>query len=113
MAVLTVQRPKTDGVALTKVAASPGGDSFPNTGKEFLNVTNANATAPRTLTIDSPGTCSFGLTNNNVHDQVVIIAALTTKLIGPFSAARFNDPNSRVQVSYSDAAADLTVAVQA
>lgn len=113
MAVLTVQKPVVAGVALTMAAAAAGGDSFPNTGVEFLQVTNAHATDPRTITFDSPGTCNFGLAANAAHDQAVVVAALTTKVIGPFPTPRFNDGNNRVQVTYSDSAANLTVAAVA
>ena len=113
MAVLTVQKPVVAGVALTKQAAAAGGDSFPNTGVEFFEVTNAHATNARTVTFDSPGTCSFGLAANAAHDEAVVVAALTTKMVGPFPTPRFNDGNARVQVTYSDAAADLTVAAVA
>lgn len=113
MAILTVQKPALTGSAFTLAAAAAGGDSFPNTGVEFVHVKNAHATLARTVTFDSPGTCSFGLANHAAHDAPVVVAALTSLVIGPFPVARFNDANGRVQVSYSDAGADLTVGVQA
>ena len=112
MAILAVQLPASAGVAFTKAAAAAGGDSFPNTGKEFFHITNAHATLPRTVTFDAPGTCNFGVAHNN-HDKAVVVAALTTMTIGPFPTPAYNDGNGRVQATYSDAAADLTVAVQA
>jgi hypothetical protein len=111
MAILTVQRPGIGGATLTLTAAASGGDSFRNTGVESFEITNAHASASRTVTFDSPGTCSFGLSANAAHDAVITVAAMTTKIIGPFPTGRFNDTNGRVQVTYSDSAADLSVAV--
>lgn len=113
MAILTVQRPSLTGQAFTLAAAAAGGDSFPNTGVEYFHIRNAHATNPRTVTFDSPGTCTFGLAANAAHDAAVVVSALTTLIIGPFPIGRFNDGNNRVQVTYSDSAADLTVGVQA
>jgi len=119
MAVLTVQRPTlaTTGATLALSAAAAGGDSFANTGVEYFRIKNAHATDPRTVTFDSPGTCSHGLAANAAHDVAVVVpgaasAPLNEVVVGPFPVKRFNDTNSRVQVTYSDSAADLTVAAQ-
>ena len=111
MAILAVQTVAPAGGVLTKVAAAAGGDSFSNTGDEIFNITNAHATLSRTVTFVAQGTCNFGIAHAN-HNRAVVILALTTQQIGPFSGSQFNDGNARVQVTYSDAAADLTVAVQ-
>lgn len=112
MAILTVQKPALAGAVLAKQAAAAGGDSFPNSGVEFVNVTNTHATDPRTLTFDAPGICSLGLAADPVHDSVVVVTALTTRTIGPFPVRQFNDANGRVQITYSDAAANISIAVQ-
>lgn len=111
MAVLVVQRPVAAGVASTMATAAAGGDSFPNTGVEWVRITNAHAANARTVTFDAPGTCSFHLAANAAHDLAVEVAALSTKIVGPFPVARFNDSNGRVAVTYSDSAADLSIAV--
>jgi hypothetical protein len=118
MALLTVQRPSQTGATLALAAAAAGGDSFPNTGVEYFHVLNSHATLSRTVTFDSPNTCNFNLANNAAHDMAIVVLGITGApanrvVIGPFSVVRFNDGSNRVQVSYSDAAADLTVAVQA
>lgn len=120
MAILTVQKPVLDttGATLTLAAAAAGGDSFPNTGVEYFHILNSHATLPRTVTFDSPNTCSFGLSANAAHDVAVVVPGVASApanrvVVGPFPTKRFNDANNRVQVTYSDAAADLTVAVQA
>jgi len=118
MAILTVQKPTQAGATLTLSAAAAGGDSFPNTGIEYFHILNSHATLPRTVTFDSPNTCNFNLAASAAHDLAVVVpgvsgAPANRVIIGPFSNVRFNDGNNRVQISYSDAAADLTVAVQA
>lgn len=110
MAVLTVQKPSAAGT-YAPVAAEAGGDSFPNTGVEFFYIKNGDA-SPKTVTFDSPGTCSFGLAANAAHDLAVTVPAGEEKLIGPFATARFNDANNRVQVTYS-AVTSVTVAAVA
>lgn len=119
MAILVVQKPTltNPGVTTQLVAAAAGGDSFPNTGVEWVEILNSHATASRTVTFDSPGTCSFGLAANAAHDLAVVVPGVTGApanrvSVGPFPTTRFNDANNRVQITYSDAAADLTVGVR-
>lgn len=109
MALLSAQTPGLAGVAFTPAAADVGGDSFVNTGVEFLYVNNADA-APINVTIDSPGTCSFNVAANAAHDIVVAVPAGEERIIGPFPTGRFNDGNNQAQVTYS-AVANVTVAV--
>lgn len=101
MALLTVQHPANSGVALTYAAATTGpGDTFRNTGKEFLSVVNGSG-SPITVTFDSPNTCSFGLAANPAHDDVVTVAAGVTELIGPFDKDRHNTTAGLIVVTYS------------
>ena len=111
MAILAAQKPTLAGTAKTLAAASAGGDSFQNSGIEMFHVKNAHATLARTVTFDSPNQCNFGLAAHAAHDAAIVVPALSERIIGPFPANRFNDVNDRVQVTYSDAAADLTVGV--
>lgn len=113
MALIAVQKPTLAGTTFTKAAATNGTDTFVNTGVEYFHITNAHAVNPRTVTFDAPGGCQFEFTANSIHDNAVIVPALTTKIIGPFPTGRFNDASNLVSVTYSDAAADLTVALQA
>lgn len=107
MAVLNVQNAAVSGVALTFVAATAGGDSFPNGGgaQVLLLVKNAGA-AICNVTIASPTQCSQGFT----HTIAVAVAVGATELIGPFPASRFNDANGNINVTY-DQVATVTVAV--
>jgi hypothetical protein len=110
MAILSIQ---TANNTLTFAAANVSGDSFSNGGTEILLIKNANA-ANCTVTVDSPVTCNFGTANNAAHDLTIVCAgnasAPVITRIGPFSKVRFDDVNSRVQITY-DTVTDVTVAV--
>lgn len=108
MAALTIAQPSLTGGVATPVAAASGGDTFVNDGRTYLRVTNAHADTARTVTVDSPNTCSFNVTAHAGHDSVTSVAAQTTREIGPFPVDRFSGTCS---VTYSDSAADLTVSV--
>lgn len=110
MAVLTVQRATTAGVAITLDAAAGGGDSFANDGNTVFRIANG-AGSPMTVTFDSPNTCDFGISANAAHDRAVVVSNGVTLEIGPFAQARFNDSNGRVQVTYSDATSVTVAAI--
>ncbi len=110
MAAITVVQPSLTGAVSAAVACASGGDTVVNDGKVRLRVTNAHATLPRTVTVDSPGTCNFSVAAHAGHDSVTTIAALTTREIGPFPVDRFG---TSLAVTYSDSAADLSIAAVA
>lgn len=95
MAVLSVIQVTRSGVADTLVAADSEGDSFPNTGREWLEISNGGG-APVTLNIAGV-----------VDGQTVAalrsysIAAGARRKIGPFPTSLYNDTNDRVALSYS------------
>jgi len=108
MAVLAVQQIVRAGLNPALAAASAGGDAFPNTGRVFLRVKNANAAAARNVTVASqlpPGALPQGAAKT---DLAVAVPALSERWIGPLDPAAFNDNNGRVVVTY-DTEADLTV----
>lgn len=108
MAVLTVQAIARTGLDPALAAAAAGGDAFPNTGREFLVVKNANATLSRTVTVASQiptGAIPQGTAKTDLQVQ---IPALEERWIGPLDPASFNDANGRAVVTYSTEA-DLTV----
>ncbi len=118
MAILTVQRPvlSTSGTTVGFTSATSIGDSFPNTGIEFVHVVNT-ASSPRTITFDSPGACTFGVSANAAHDIAMVVPGTTGApnnrvMAGPFPRGRFNDTNGRVQITYDDPSG-VTLAVQA
>ena len=108
MAVLTVQQISRAGLDPVLDPAAAGGDAFPNTGRVFLRVANANLAASRTVTIASQlpaGALPQGAAKT---DLVVQVPADEERWIGPFDPAAFNDTNARVVVTYSSEA-DLSV----
>ncbi len=110
MAVLTVNKIVQAGLVSTLVSAAGGGDSFPNTGHEFMEVTNGDSGAHVVTFVASGPACNYGLAGTTAHDQTVSVAAGATKKIGPFPTAKFNDSNGRVQVTY-DGVTSVTVGV--
>lgn len=98
MAVLTPVTPTVAGVLFGAVAAAGGGDSFPNTGREYFYCKNGGGGGIN-VTFDSPGTCDFGLAAAAAHDAVIAVGAGEERIIGPFPVTpRFS---STVAVTYS------------
>lgn len=100
MALLSEQRTSPVGTDFAFSAASALGDTFPNTGLQGLVVQN-NEAAAKTLTFDSPTTCNLGVSDNAAHDLLVVVPANSTKFIGLFDPARFNNGAGHVSVTYS------------
>lgn len=110
MATLTVQSIVRAGLNPSVAAAAAGGDAFPNNGKTFLRVVNANVGAARTVTVASQlpsGALPQGAAKT---DLAVAVPASGERWIGPFDPAAFNDANGRVVMTYSSEA-DVTVGV--
>ncbi len=108
MAILTVYKPALTGTVVTFASAAGGGDSFPNTGKEYFHAKSGGTIV--TITFDAPGACNFGLAANAAHDAAGATPATGDTVYGPFDPLKFNDANGRVQVTYS-VVTTLTVAV--
>lgn len=105
-AVLVVLQPDLNGEDLAPVAASAGGDTFPNDGRTVLYVKYGGVATP-TVTVPAQSACSFGVTDV-AHDSVTTLAAGNEKKIGPFPKARFNKADDACDVVYS-AEADITL----
>ena len=86
-------------------AATVGGDEFVNSGREVIHVKNGHS-GSQTVTANSQAACSQGYD----HDAVVAIPAGEERIIGPFPKARFDDANSKVQLTYTGVTL-LTIAV--
>ncbi len=97
MAILTVTEFNPTGVAAAPVAAAGGGDSFPNDGKTYFEITNGDASS-KTITFAVTETVDGDL---NVPDRTVTVLAGARTRVGPFRPSRYNDANERVAVSYS------------
>lgn len=110
MAALTTQDIVNAGTAPTFGAAASGGDTAEvgNGVNTFLVVKNANDTTPRTVTITVPGNNSYGQPN---PDPAIAVAAEGEAWIPLRKEFDAGDGTSRCAVTYSDSAADLTVAV--
>lgn len=110
MALITPTAIVAAGVVRPTVfaAVTAGGDEFVNSGRHYIAVINAHGADPRTVTINSQALCNQGVD----HDiAVVITAGEDEKIFGPFPKDRFNDSDGKVQITYSDSGADLTIAV--
>ena len=106
MAELTRQQISTAGIVPTLTAAAAAGDTVDNNGKTFLHVVNANVGDTRTVTINSLVACNQGFD----HDIAVTVAASSEEFIGPFPQDRFNNSAGEIAITYSDSAADITIA---
>lgn len=93
--------------------AEGDGDEFVNSGQMVIHVKNSHADSPRTVTIDTFMPCNYGM--DTEHDVAVVVEGIdpgpNEVVIGPFPKSRFNDAEGKIQITYSDAAADLTIAV--
>src|SRR5574340_260270 len=106
MALLAVTVVNRAGTILDGAAADVAGDTFPNTGSEFLFVKNGSgagivATLDVTATVDGVA----------VPDKTVNIAAGESRLIGPFPKGFYNDANGRVKVTCAPVASVLVKAL--
>ena len=89
MANLTVVPCTRAGATFTLVSATApasGGDEFVNTGKEVLWVANGSV-APINVTLDIESTVDGAAAT----DPVVVVTNGTTKIIGPFPTAIYNN----------------------
>lgn len=106
MGLLTAVALTRDGIQVdTGTAAAGGGDSFVNTGRELVAITNGDASS-KDITFDIQRT----LDGEAVTDKVVTVPAGQTFLAGPFPTSIYNDADGEVQITYS-ATTSVTVKV--
>ena len=90
------------GVADTTSAAAADGNTFTNTGYEFVEVINADA-SPTTVTIDVYPSGGGGSPESlTVTDPTVTVSAGTRKKFGPFRKRLFNNGSEKVKVTCSN-----------
>ena len=106
MATLAVQSVVRAGLEATFAAAAGGGDEFVNTGSEWVEIVNGDA-SDMTLTIETPNSIDTDLA---ITDRTVVVTAGETRKVGPFPTATYNDANSKVQLTYS-AVTSLTIGI--
>jgi hypothetical protein len=94
MATLTPNVPPN---AVVYANAAGGGDVYLNGSNRMLHVRNGSG-APITVTITAHTPCSAGV----LHDATYTVGAASDKVLGPFDAARFNNPSGQIEVGYSD-----------
>lgn len=97
---LTVNQITIDGVVQALIAAAADGNSFRNSGRQFILVKNGDS-APHTVTFQTPGEVG-GLA---LEDPATVIAAGASVLFGPFRPLLFNQTAGvdigKVYVDYS------------
>jgi len=106
MAVLTTQSIIRTGTGLepSYESCAAGGDSFVNTGKEFLHVKNGSG-GSLTVTVVTPVTVDALA----VTDAAYAIPAGEERMIGPFPC-RYYATNGSTSITYSGVTS-LTIAV--
>lgn len=97
----------TTSKAVALAAAASGGDKFLNTnGRAYLVVKNGHISAARTITVHAEKVCNFGYE----HDMVLTVPAGETWHTPLISKTLYGDTTSYTNISYSDSAADITIA---
>lgn len=104
-AALVVQTIEVDGLEPTYTAAEAAGNSFANTGDQFLHVKNGSA-ADVDVTVQTPAKVG-GI---DIEEVVVTVTAGEERMIGPFPPGVFNQASGEVYVDYED---ETTVTVAA
>lgn len=111
MATLTATAVTLNGIPETLAAAAAGGDKFANPAANvFLVVRNGHASAARTVTIAAQYVGEADPPFRAKANKAVSVPAQSTRLVGPFPKRACNDADGFVNLTYSDAAADLTLA---
>jgi len=103
MATLTPQKIIDAGTTETLVSATSTGDEFVNSGVELIHIQNGHASNSYNVTVKAQVTNihhpQFGsVTKSNT---VKAVGAGQDAYIGPFKQSAFNDPNNKVQITYS------------
>ena len=97
----------TDSKKLELAAAASGGDKFLNTnGRAYLVIKNGHISANRVITIHSTKVCNY----QAEHDLIITIPAGETWVTKLIPKTWFADITSYTNITYSDAAADVTIA---
>jgi hypothetical protein len=86
-------------------AAASGGDTAEIGPAHFLLVLNAHISETRTVTIDTPGTV-----DGHAIAQATLVVTTANYGIIPLTSL-FRGSTGRATITYSDSAADITVAV--
>lgn len=93
--LITPQRVVLTGIKPTYEDALDGGNEFVNSGRHFIH---AKTTAEVTVHVTSQTPCNQG---GDHPIAVAISIAEGEKMIGPFPKDRFDDPDGKVQITYT------------
>lgn len=98
----TVTTTAAAGVVLPAAGAvdNTNGNSFANSGRELIEVTNASGGA-LTISFVTQGVYTVGITSYPIADLNVSLANATTRGYGPFDKTLFNDTDGNVQITWS------------
>lgn len=108
MATLSVQTIVETGLETTYANAAGGGDTFPNTGQEFIHVINGSG-GDITVTVAASQTNAsngaYGLLTKS--NAAVVVTAGEERMIGPFPPGAYGNTGT---ITYSGVTS-LTIAV--
>lgn len=105
MATLTPQQVVRTGLEATFSAAAGGGDVFPNTGREIVEIVNGGG-SDITLTVVTPGT----YLGQALADDAIVVTAGERRHVGPFPPEMYNNASGQVALAYSGVTT-VTVAI--
>ena len=108
MATLSKQTVIESGLEPTYASAAGGGDTFDNTGQEFIHVINGSGgdiTVTITATQTAASNPAYGLLTKS--NSVVVVTAGEERMIGPFPMGAYG---SAPVISYSGVTS-LTIAI--
>lgn len=106
MAELSLQEVTRDGLNVSFVAASSGGDSLDIDGIVWLRVKNGDASAHTVTVASTVGSPPPGTTVNDVSQS---IPAGEERDIGPFPKSGFGDSQRKASITY-DAVTSMQIA---
>lgn len=112
MAIISIQSITEEGIpAPTRTTAAGGGDTWENSGSEFVEIQNGgeeSVVVTFTALVTSFDSPTYGPATKT--SRTITVAAGLTSLIGPFVASAFNDADGYCSISYSSVTS-LTVAI--
>lgn len=109
MALLATQRSADVGAVVTPVAASTS-DTYFNTGKEVVRITNGGGSSI-TVTIPAVTNCAYGVGAHAAHNKTGTVGAGVTKEFGPYDPRLFANGDTSLTTIQLSSATSVTTAV--
>jgi len=102
MATLTINRITELGLTGSLESCATGGDSFLNSGIEFIRVENQHASQAYSVTVTAQSVNFTHGTYGAVTKANVVktVSAGNVAFFGPFKQRAFNDADEKVQLTY-------------